>query len=507
MRLVEPVLPSPRLTALLGVIALSVPLAAQANLWAHPASGDWFLASNWIIPAAVPTAADAVTIDNGGTALIPAAGAVAASLAVGSGGSGALGVNGGELTTSMVTHIASAAGSQGTVSVSGPSGRWTANGVTGFIGFGGYGTLNISGGGSVTYAVAARIGALAGSSGHLVVTDPASTLTTPMLDTGVDGQGEVTIAAGGSVNTSQPSVIGSGAGGNGSVVVGGAGSSWNAGGDIIVGQFGAGGLAVNDQGAVHAPAAAIRLAQNPGSTGELIIGAQNVAPGTVNVTGVHGGGGNAVLVFAHGANNLVFSPQIVGSVRIVQSGGGGTVISGDNSHTGGTDVTNGTLVANHVHALGAGPASVTNTARLRLSAPVSITQYTQAATSTLETSLSGPACNPMTLDASQAASLAGVMVLDIGGGCAPVPGQSFPLITSPASGISGTFTGLPDGATWIVGGYHLRIHYTASLVSVTVLSAPGAVTTPVPALSRLALLLLVLFLAAGLKACDRDRRS
>jgi len=123
---------------LLGGSALTVALAgfmateAQAADWTGTASNDWFTAGNWN-PAAVPTSANDVTINNSATpnpAGIGAAGAVANSVTLGSaaGQFGTLNIAGGTLTTSGTANPGFAVGDFGT------------------------GTLTISGGGVLTAA-------------------------------------------------------------------------------------------------------------------------------------------------------------------------------------------------------------------------------------------------------------------------------------------------------------------------------------------------------------------
>ena len=69
---------------LAGLSLVAGPAIAQFNPWVNPGAGNWFAPENWYFGA--PQAGSAVSIDNGGLALISSAGAQAAWLVLGSGG-------------------------------------------------------------------------------------------------------------------------------------------------------------------------------------------------------------------------------------------------------------------------------------------------------------------------------------------------------------------------------------------------------------------------------------
>ena len=108
------------------------------------------------------------------------------------------------------------------------------------------------------------------------------------------------------------------------------------------------------------------IATNPGSIGTLNIGAgvgnPAVAPGTLTAPSVAFGSGTGTINFNHTSSNYVFAPAISGggSVNVLA---GATILTADNSYTGRTTVSGGTLaVGDFAHpsaALsGGGPITV-----------------------------------------------------------------------------------------------------------------------------------------------------
>ena len=60
-----------------------------------------------------------------------------------------------------------------------------------------------------------------------------------------------------------------------------------------------------------------------------------------------------------------------GTVSLIKTGAGTQTLSGNNSYSGGTTVTTGTLIAGHVNALGTGGLTINNTATAKLQAGLS----------------------------------------------------------------------------------------------------------------------------------------
>ena len=259
---------------------------ATAADWLNVTSNSWFLAGNWN-PATVPTASDSVTINNGGTATISSAGAVArniilgntagqsgnieviggsltltpggyptGSILVGNLGTGTVTVsNGGTVSASSTYIAANAAGATGTVTVTGSGSQWS----TGFldIGSSGNGTLNVrngatvsatSGGvsigsdngavgvanvesGSHVTTTTTSIGTVAGSTGTLNVTGNGTIWTTGGTTVGGVGAGALNVTAGAKVESFGGGSIGD------QVVVSGANSQWIISGNATTGVY------------------------------------------------------------------------------------------------------------------------------------------------------------------------------------------------------------------------------------------------------------------------------
>ena len=110
----------------------------------------------------------------------------------------------------------------------------------------------------------------------------------------------------------------------------------------------------------------LSIAANAGSTGTLNIGAgagdPAAAPGTLTAPSVAFGAGTGTINFNHTSADYVFAPAISGggTVNVLA---GTTILTADNSYTGGTKVSGGTLaVGDFAHpsaALsGGGPITV-----------------------------------------------------------------------------------------------------------------------------------------------------
>ena len=158
----------------------------------------------------------------GGTLNIDAGGgATTQNLIVGLGGVGTLAVQNGGTLTDFGGFIGNLPGSQGTATVSGANSTWT-NTDTIVVGGLGAGTLSIQDGGTVNGGGGGSIGLAAGSTGTVTVTGPGSIWNnSPGLNVGAFGAGALTIANGGAVinNSAFPTNIGEGAGSLGTVTV------------------------------------------------------------------------------------------------------------------------------------------------------------------------------------------------------------------------------------------------------------------------------------------------
>ncbi len=141
----------------------------------------------------------------------------------------------------------------------------------------------------------------------------------------------------------------SGSTGQNEVLISGAGSQWSAVAQIVLGwDTGSSG---ETNSLTIADGAVVDITQLGYSnhvifasgTSTLNIGTGG-APGTLNTLDVIGNNeANGTIVFNHNQDGYVFSPNISGKVNINFAGTGSTILTGENTHTGDTLVTSGTL--------------------------------------------------------------------------------------------------------------------------------------------------------------------
>lgn len=248
-------------------VLLTGPAAAQTAAWTGNTSSDWFVSGNWN-PAAVPGATTDVTINNGGLAMIGAAGAVARNVRLGdnAGQSGTLNVAGGAL--SGVGTLTLGDFGSGVLDISG-AGTVTAGSVFAGLDPGGSGTATVSGAGSkLTASLLFYAGMDAGARGQFTILNGATlttgttvlgyydaTATGTLTVTGATiGTGTLTIGErgigtfnlnGGSTGTSGSVTLGSNASGNGTANIAGSGTTWATRG-INIGGTGRGTLTISD---------------------------------------------------------------------------------------------------------------------------------------------------------------------------------------------------------------------------------------------------------------------
>lgn len=291
-----------RCAAILGASAAFLLVAAHNAAaefdteWSNPSLGSWFIDSNW--SNGMPSEIDDVTIQNGGTALVAAPGAIFGQLFVGDvGGSGTLVVNnGGTLSYSIYGKVTIGAGGPGAVSVSGAGSQLLANGID--LWGSHVGSLLVASGGLVGSS-GSIIGSTMGSSAATVTGSGSVWNVTPTVvsATAIDvgygpAQGMLTINGGGIVNNGGSARVGAYFGSTGTVTVSGAGSQWNNDGYLQVGsnsQNGVGSVSILDQGTVRA--ASLRVSQpgilevnNGSSTASGLIVSGNAATATTEGT-------------------------------------------------------------------------------------------------------------------------------------------------------------------------------------------------------------------------------
>ena len=288
-----------RLTVALTVLCLFE--SAWAADWTA-GTGNWFTGGNW--SSGVPTAGDFVTINNGGTAQIGAAGAVASQVIMGNTG-----------------------GESGTISITAGGTLVTNNGAIGFVlGNSGTGTLTISGGGTATTTTTGFADVLFGNTG------------------------------------------------TGSATIDGAGSTWtiNAADSVIFGNGGTGTLTISNGGKVTSNKL-LNFGNAAGSNGTLNIGSGGAA-GILDAPSVNGGSGTVTLNFNHTDANYFFTDTgaaggtnvlITGSTAVKQIGTGKTTLTGNNTYSGITTISAGTLQIGNGGTTGTlGSGNVTNDSAL-----------------------------------------------------------------------------------------------------------------------------------------------
>ncbi|WP_454674470.1 autotransporter outer membrane beta-barrel domain-containing protein [Achromobacter pestifer] len=288
-----------------------------------------------------------------------------AGLSVGFSGKGTLGIaNGGHVTSLTNTYLGVAANSTGTVTVSGIGSQLNS---TGFMRVGqtGSGTLQISDQAIVSNSLA-QIGYDATGVGVVTVNGAGSQWNSSgELTVGASGNGRLNIANAGAVSSAL-GTIGSGAGSTGAVTVDGASSSWTNAGLLTVGNLGAGALTISNNATVSAASA--RAGVGSGSQGVINIGAAAlavaVAPGTLALTGPSptvtlGTTGSLVLNHTDNSGGYVFGYGISGAGK-VNIYSGTTVLTANNTYTGGTTIAGGTLQLGNGGATGAIVGNVTN---------------------------------------------------------------------------------------------------------------------------------------------------
>lgn len=368
---------------------------AGARTWL-PTNGDWFTDNNWS-GSAIPTNLDDAFINTGtatadidnsaglaknltvgnGTlaikqgkisvdsatyigrdystnALVTVAGSTAtlftSQLYVGSQGKGTLSIsNGGRVFpySGNLTYLGYGSTGDGTINVSGANTSWTASPYASLnlrIGESGKGTLNVSSGATVTASAVVLAGQSSGT-GRVFVSGLGSKLTGNTLLVGSNGNGELQIADHASVQVDSI-ILGANAGASGTVTVTGENSLLMT-SALTVGQAGGGTLTIANKGKVTTDT--IALAQGAQFTSGVI----NIGEYAGNSTaGSFGKTNTRINLGTNGTLNLnqTDSFSVYGMVaengNVYQRGSGTTAFFADNTYTGSTTVSSGTLLIN-----------------------------------------------------------------------------------------------------------------------------------------------------------------
>ena len=304
------------------------------------------------------------------------------SINIGTIGTGALAISSGAKVTSTSSNtVVPAISLGGTATVTGAGSQWdivgnSAGTSQGVLGIGSKAnttaTFTVSDGGKVSIRDGApvtngqfmqlRMGISANSTGSLTVTGANSSFTTPFdVYTGFNAgtTGNITVSNGGALSTGNAQL---GASGTGNALVTGAGSVWtildtpsvpgsHPRGLTIGGSAGSNGtLTIADGGTLNVNSTgpiAVTIGSAGGSSGTLNIGAAAANPaaaaGTLNAANVvFSTGATGTLNFNHTSNNYLFAPSISGTgPGTVNFLSGKTIVSGNNTYTGATNVSAG----------------------------------------------------------------------------------------------------------------------------------------------------------------------
>ncbi|WP_216332681.1 autotransporter domain-containing protein [Rhizobium sp. X9] len=275
-----------------------------------------------------------------------------ADLNVGLYGNGSMTVEAGGVVESRDGYVAAHGGSTSTVTVTGGGSSWAMAG-TFFVGYGGgaAGNVSVSAGGGIK-AAKVMLGDLAGSSGTMTITGTGSNVTAYVdngvvnsgsVDVGFEGSGSLTVMNGGSLDA-YDLYAGSAAGSNGTVLVSGVGSRLAVGNLMVIGDAGTGSVEITGGAELAAPT--ILIAASAGSTGVLNIGAASGqtarSAGALEARTIAFGAGNGSIVFNHSETDYTLSADISGAGKVVVEGGV-TTLAGNNSYSGGTTISAGTL--------------------------------------------------------------------------------------------------------------------------------------------------------------------
>ncbi|WP_313389298.1 autotransporter outer membrane beta-barrel domain-containing protein [Achromobacter aegrifaciens] len=305
-----------------------------------------------------------------------------AGLSVGFSGTGTLGVsNGGVVRSTTNTYVGVAAGGTGTVTVSGLGSQLNS---TGFMRVGqtGNGTLHISDGAVVSNA-AAIVGYDPGSVGVVTVSGAATQWnSSAQLSVGASGNGAVTISNDAVVSATS-AVVGGAASSQGVINIGAAalaaaaapGTLTLTGPSPSLTLGATGGLVfnhTNTAGYVFTPGitGAGKLSTYNGTTiltaNNNYTGGTTIAGGTLQL----GNGGTSGAIVGNVANNgtlnfnrtdsVTFAGLISGSGVVNQNGTGATILTANNTYTGGTAITAGTLQLGNGGTTGAIVGNVAN---------------------------------------------------------------------------------------------------------------------------------------------------
>jgi len=278
--------------------------------------------------------------------------------------------------------------------------------------------LNIMNGGTVSDGYG-TIGYVSGSSSTVTVTGTGSTWTNNyQMNVGTYGSGTLNVTNGGKVYNYLNGVYIGDASGSGTIIVDGSASALNTvslhigyGSTITTNS-----LTISNGGDVKIGngSGTVTLGLN-NSVGILNIGSNqtSTAAGILEAGAVNGLSGiKSKVYFNENDAAYTFSPNLTGNLSVAQDGVGTTILTGNNSYSGGTTISSGKLRAGSANALGIGAVSNNSGGTLDLATTsLVLNSYTQNSGSSLILTANSPSSygnittpisNPAVIDAASA---------------------------------------------------------------------------------------------------------
>ncbi len=380
------------------LLATTTPLGAQ-TYW-NSGTGDWTNGANWT--NGIPVAGQLAAINNGGIVSLSNAQGEAGNLHVGiSSSNGTLTIENGGTLTAMDFSLGTSAGTAGFMTVTGSNSSLSLNSNTySYIGLRGTGALDILDGASV-WSRSATIASGTAATGSVLISGSGSKWTVTSLfalDIGSVGQGSVTVREGGTLDVATGIVLGDEAGSKGTLKIG---DGLTAGTIVAPSVSGGTGTAEvifsqTDSSYTFAPNLEGSLKLTHSATGTTILTGTNTYTGitTINAGTLQIGNGGTSGTLGSGAvvnsgtlafnrsDAITVSNVISGTGQLKMLGSGTLTLTGSNSYTGKTTISNGTLVMADDHALGpyAYPASVLvdgSNATLKVNSGINLTKAVQ----------------------------------------------------------------------------------------------------------------------------------
>jgi YVTN family beta-propeller protein/autotransporter-associated beta strand protein len=175
----------------------------------------------------------------------------------------------------------------------------------------------------------------------------------------------------------------------------------------------------------------------------LTMSSLNGAGGVVNL-------GSAGLT-VHNSDTNIYAGIIQGTGSLTKIGAGALILSGDNTYSGGTLLTAGTLVVNNAQALGLGDVVVSGGVLRADPQPINVKgNYTQKAGGTLQLNVGGVAPGEYDfLNVSGHAALDGTLQPLLVNGFQPRIGDKLTVVLA-AGGVSGQFANLLDPSSSVI---------------------------------------------------------